>query len=97
MKLFQELVMELHKLQEFATDDCGTLDDWTPDDLLGLRNYLYRNGRDALTAFYSFGGSDIRSENNGTPAAQYLERYRTIRRAYALAGAVLDSLVPVEV
>lgn len=97
MTTFQELAAELHKLQEFSADDCGTLDDWTADDLLELRRFLYRIGGDALTAFYSSGGFDLRSENNGTPAARYLERYRTIRRAWALAGSVLDSLVPVEV
>lgn len=96
MTLFQELAVELCKLQEFAADDCGTLDDWTADDLQELRRFLYRIGGDALTAFYSFGGSSIRSEEAGTPAARQLERYRTIRRAWALAGSVLDALVPVE-
>ena len=96
MTLFQELAEELRKLQEFSADDCVTLDDWTPDDLQELRRFLYRIGGDALPAFYSFGGSSIRSEEIGTPAAGQLERYRTIRRAWALAGSVLDSLVSVE-
>lgn len=96
MTLFQEMAVELRKLPEFAADDCGTLDNWTPDDLQELRRFLYRIGEDALTAFYSFGGFSIRSEESGTPAARYLERYWIIRHAWALAGAVLDSLVPVE-
>lgn len=96
MTLFQEMAAELRKLQEFAADDCGTLDDWTADDLQELRRFLYRIGGDALAAFYSFGGSSIRSEKTGTPAARYLERYQTIRRAWALAGSVLDPLAPVE-
>lgn len=96
MTLFQELAEELRKLQEFSADDCGTLDDWTPDDLQELRRFLYRIGGDALAAFYSFGGSSIRSEEIGTPAAGQLKRYRTIRRAWVLAGSVLDSLVSVE-